>query len=107
MHKEFGILNSYTLEASFCGPTQGTFKDAHFTQKHLLDMGKTFGRTLQAMSDTSIYSNALAQVEEKMRGIAAYNGGIYNTSSNLMATTATSSTGPINNTTFKSTNYSM
>lgn len=31
MHKEFGIANSYTLEASFCGPTQGTYKDAHFT----------------------------------------------------------------------------
>ena len=35
MHREFGIVNSYTLEASFCGPTQGTYKDSHFTQKLL------------------------------------------------------------------------
>lgn len=35
MHKEFGIINSYTLEISFCGPTQGLHKDTHFSQKLL------------------------------------------------------------------------
>lgn len=71
----------------------------------LTDMGRTFCRTLQAMSDTSIYSNALQQVEEKMRGISAYNGGIYNTQNNLMANTAASSSGPINQSLpFKSVN---
>lgn len=105
MHREFGITNSYTLEASFCGPTQGTYKDAHFTQKLLINMGHTFCRTLQAMSDTSIYSNALNQVEEKMRGIAAYNGGIYNTSSNIMGSTTSSTVNQ--SVPFKPNNYSM
>lgn len=31
MHREFGVTNAYTLEASFCGPTQGSFKDSHFS----------------------------------------------------------------------------
>jgi len=31
MNREFGIVNSYTLEVSFCGPTQGYYKDTHFT----------------------------------------------------------------------------
>ena len=35
MHREFGVANSFTLEASFCGPTQGIYKDTHFTQKLL------------------------------------------------------------------------
>lgn len=29
--KEFNIVNSYTLECSFCGPTQGPNKDCHFS----------------------------------------------------------------------------
>ena len=35
MHREFGIINSYTLEISFCGPTQGLHKDTHFSQQLL------------------------------------------------------------------------
>ena len=35
MHREFGIVNSYTLEASFCGPDTGAHKDTHFTAKVL------------------------------------------------------------------------
>ena len=35
MHHEFGIINSYTLEISFCGATQGVHKDTHFSQKLL------------------------------------------------------------------------
>lgn len=34
--KEFAILNSYTLECSFCGPTGGTNKDCHFKIKDLI-----------------------------------------------------------------------
>ena len=29
--KEFNIQNSYTLEASFCGPTSGSFQNCHFS----------------------------------------------------------------------------
>lgn len=35
MHREFGIIHSYTLEISFCGATQGVLKDTHFSQKVL------------------------------------------------------------------------
>ena len=31
MHREFNIVNSYTLEVSFCGPTIGIHKDTHFS----------------------------------------------------------------------------
>jgi hypothetical protein len=31
MHREFGIVNSYTLEVSFCGATIGVHKDTHFS----------------------------------------------------------------------------
>jgi hypothetical protein len=70
------------------------------------------------MSDINIYNSALSQVEDKIR-IGVYSGvslgssaigtggSIYNTSSNLMATTATSSAMPNNSHPFKSANYSM
>ena len=44
--KEFNIVNSYTLECSFCGPTQGQHKDCHFSIKSLIQMGKTFAKTI-------------------------------------------------------------
>lgn len=31
MFREFGVKNSYTMEASFCGPTKGLHKDTHFS----------------------------------------------------------------------------
>lgn len=42
MWREFNILNSYTLECSFCGPTSGLYKDCHFTITLLKDLGKMF-----------------------------------------------------------------
>ncbi|XP_050439401.1 cytosolic carboxypeptidase Nna1-like isoform X2 [Adelges cooleyi] len=42
-----GVENSYTMEASFCGPSlPGTKADTHFTHKDFEDMGKTFCETL-------------------------------------------------------------
>ncbi len=35
MAKEFGILNSYTLESSFCGPEEGKYANCHFTPAQL------------------------------------------------------------------------
>lgn len=29
--KEYRIVNSYTLEVSFCGPEDGLYRDCHFT----------------------------------------------------------------------------
>lgn len=36
MNKEFNVTNSYTLEASFCGPTVGIHKETHFNNKLLI-----------------------------------------------------------------------
>ena len=40
--KEFNVVNSFTLECSFCGPTAGVYKDCHFTPQTLNDIGRTF-----------------------------------------------------------------
>ena len=34
MCKSFNVVNSFTLETSFCGPSLGDFKDCHFTPNH-------------------------------------------------------------------------
>ncbi len=46
MWREFNLINSFTLECSFCGPTTGLYKDCHFTTPILRDLGKTFCVTL-------------------------------------------------------------
>jgi hypothetical protein len=48
MWKEFHLINSFTLECSFCGPNMpGTaFNDCHFTITLLRDLGKQFCFTL-------------------------------------------------------------
>lgn len=37
--REFNVTNSYTLECSFCGPTQGSNSGAHFNIQTLINMG--------------------------------------------------------------------
>ena len=46
MWKEFQLINSFTLESSFCGPSQGLYKDCHFTISILKDLGRLFCTTL-------------------------------------------------------------
>lgn len=46
MWKEFNLINSFTLECSFFGPTRGQYKDCHFNIQQLLNMGKAFCMTL-------------------------------------------------------------
>ncbi|CAE7514428.1 AGBL3, partial [Symbiodinium pilosum] len=38
-YKELGVVNSYTLEASFCGADFGPLGEQHFTTRHLEEMG--------------------------------------------------------------------
>ena len=47
MWKEFQLINSFTLESSFLGPTRGLYKDCHFTIPILREMGKLFCVTLR------------------------------------------------------------
>eukprot|EP00391_Amoebophrya_sp_Ameob2_P000675 CAMPEP_0179009986 /NCGR_PEP_ID=MMETSP0795-20121207/16561_1 /TAXON_ID=88552 /ORGANISM="Amoebophrya sp., Strain Ameob2" /LENGTH=993 /DNA_ID=CAMNT_0020705213 /DNA_START=120 /DNA_END=3100 /DNA_ORIENTATION=- len=46
VYKEFKILNSFTLEASFCGPSIGGLKGCHFNTRHLEQMGADICKTL-------------------------------------------------------------
>lgn len=46
MWKEMGILNSYTMEATFCGSTLGKDGGYHFNVKDLESMGYHFCDTL-------------------------------------------------------------
>jgi cytosolic carboxypeptidase protein 2/3 len=46
MWKEYNIINSYTLEASFCGPDFGKFADYHLNTDLLQEVGHTFCQTI-------------------------------------------------------------
>lgn len=46
MWKEFSLINSFTLETTFCGPTDGRYSNCHFTIQILKDCGKQFCKTL-------------------------------------------------------------
>ena len=45
-YKELGIINSFTLEASFCGSNFGKHADFHFNQEHLQQLGHDFCEAL-------------------------------------------------------------
>ncbi|GLE01033.1 hypothetical protein PINS_up009846 [Pythium insidiosum] len=46
VNHELGVINSYTLEASFCGPDFGPRKDTQFSTWDLEDMGRTWCQSL-------------------------------------------------------------
>lgn len=58
--KEFNVSNSYTLECSFCGPTQGSNQGAHFNIQTLVQMGEQFGKTILDFSQQKIVKQAQA-----------------------------------------------
>jgi len=46
MWKEFNLINSFTLESTFCGPSEGRYQDCHFTIQILKECGMLFCKTL-------------------------------------------------------------
>lgn len=65
MWKEFNLINSFTLEASFCGPTSGLYKDCHFTSSILKDLGKSFCSTLIDYASNEVkVKNAISELEQ-------------------------------------------
>lgn len=46
MNREVGIINSYTMEASFCGSSFGKMNNRHYSTKHLEQMGHYFCETI-------------------------------------------------------------
>ena len=51
MWKELGITNTFTCEASFCGPDQGKYADYHFNQDLLQEMGHRICDTILDFCD--------------------------------------------------------
>jgi len=51
MWREFNLINSYTCEASFCGPTRGIHNKCHFNTKLLEDIGKTFCKSMVEITE--------------------------------------------------------
>ena len=46
MWKEFNLINSFTLECSFCGPAKGVYQNCHFNLTLLDILGRVFCKTL-------------------------------------------------------------
>ena len=51
MWKEFGIIYSYTCEASFCGPTRGIHNNCHFNTMILEMIGRVYSKTLVDLTE--------------------------------------------------------
>ena len=51
MWREFNLINSFTLECSFCGPTKGIYSGCHFNTQILDMMGRVFSKTLMDYVD--------------------------------------------------------
>lgn len=51
MWKEFNLVNSFTCEASFCGPTRGAHNQCHFNTSLFMMVGRMFCQTLHDYSD--------------------------------------------------------
>lgn len=51
MWKELGITNTFTCEASFCGPDQGKYADYHFNIDLLQEMGHRICDTILDFCD--------------------------------------------------------
>uniref|UniRef100_H3HCE7 Peptidase M14 domain-containing protein n=1 Tax=Phytophthora ramorum TaxID=164328 RepID=H3HCE7_PHYRM len=58
VHQELGVTNSYTLEASFCGPDFGVRKDTQFSTWDLEEMGRSWCQSLL------VYYGLTSQVKE-------------------------------------------
>ncbi|GMF21063.1 unnamed protein product [Phytophthora lilii] len=57
VNQELGVTNSYTLEASFCGPDFGVHKDTQFSTWNLEEMGRSWCQSLL------VYYGLTAQVK--------------------------------------------
>eukprot|EP00826_Nyctotherus_ovalis_P027094 TRINITY_DN2112_c0_g1_i16.p1 TRINITY_DN2112_c0_g1~~TRINITY_DN2112_c0_g1_i16.p1 ORF type:complete len:214 (+),score=55.71 TRINITY_DN2112_c0_g1_i16:121-762(+) len=61
--REFGIMNSYTLEASFCGADFEKFVDYHFNREMLEEVGRQFCETISDFCDLEQTKLRLAMEE--------------------------------------------
>jgi len=62
-----GIVNAYTIEASFCGTKGTSRKDTHLSITDLENMGKKFCEALHEFSKEETYSKTLDTMQEMTR----------------------------------------
>lgn len=63
VRREYEVINSFTLEASFFGADKGPYKDCHFTPPQLKEVGKSFCISLNEMNDVKSKTALLKQLE--------------------------------------------
>ena len=51
MWREFNLINSYTIEASFAGPNRGSHSNCHFNTQLFEMIGRVFCKTMYDMTD--------------------------------------------------------
>lgn len=54
MWREFNLLNSFTLETTFCGPTEGRLVNCHFSISTLKENGRQFCKALYEYSSNDV-----------------------------------------------------
>mmetsp|Transcript_29467 Transcript_29467/g.26041 ORF Transcript_29467/g.26041 Transcript_29467/m.26041 type:complete len:131 (-) Transcript_29467:55-447(-) len=64
IRREYNILNSFTLEASFFGADKGKYQDTHFTPEQLKDIGKAYCITLNDMDNTKLKQTLMKKLED-------------------------------------------
>ena len=62
IRREYNILNSFTLEASFLGADKGMYQDTHFTPEQLKDIGRSYCKTLNDMDNAKIKAQMLKKL---------------------------------------------
>ena len=67
IYKEFGIVNTYTIESSFCGADIGKYRDLHFNTQHLQEIGKDFCDTLLDFCDPN--QNKVRSITEELESL--------------------------------------
>jgi hypothetical protein len=64
MFRELGIVNIFTMEASFCGADRGKFKDQHFTTDYLMLAGRRLLESLIVYCKIDVHQS-IKQIKSK------------------------------------------
>lgn len=89
--RDLGVVNSFTMEASFCGPGIGKNKHMHFNQSDLEGVGRDFCKTLLDLVDPNqgLVREALTRFEQRE---TSNSGGSTTATATVTTTTATTAT---------------
>jgi hypothetical protein len=66
IRREYNVINSLTLEASFWGPNIGRYQDCHFTPNQLREAGKNFCVAISHMHNPKIKVNLLKELQSSI-----------------------------------------